>query len=264
MDRLRPSSPLNTTLNVRQKELLTAIQRAGFATVEQLSTQFCVTPQTIRRDIKLLTDDNLLRRFHGGVGLYSNAENSAYPARQGFFPEQKRRIAALLAQHIPDGASLFINLGTTTEEVARALAQHRNLRVITNNMHVASIMSNYAGIEVIVTGGIMRARDGGLTGEAAIDFINRFQVDFGIIGISGIENDGTLREFDYREVRVSEAIIKHSRTVFLAADHSKFDRPALVRLGHLAQIDSLFTDREPPEALRATLNTVSTRVLVAK
>lgn len=254
---------MSQTLNQRQQALVDCVQREGFVSVDKLAALFQVTHQTIRRDINLLADLNMLRRYHGGASLASSAENTAYKARQGLLLEEKRRVAALVAQYIPDHATLFINLGTTTEEVARALAQHRGLRVITNNMNVATIMRNYPDAEVIVTGGVVRARDGGLTGEAAVDFISQFQVDFGIIGISGIEMDGTLREFDYREVRVSEAIIRHSRTVFLATDHSKFGRPALVRLGHLSEIDVLFTDSPVPLEMAATFEKVKTKVLVA-
>jgi DeoR family glycerol-3-phosphate regulon repressor len=255
---------LPQTLNQRQQELLNCVQREGFASVDKLAALFRVTHQTIRRDINLLADLNMLRRYHGGASLTSTAENVAYNARQGLHLEEKRRVAALVAQHIPDHATLFINLGTTTEEVARALSHHQELRVITNNMNVAATMSNYPGAEVIVTGGVVRARDGGLIGEAAVDFISQFRVDFGIIGISGIEVDGTLRDFDYREVRVSEAIIRHSRTVFLATDHSKFGRPALVRLGHLSEIDVLFTDSPVPEEMAETFEKVKTKVLVAE
>jgi DeoR family glycerol-3-phosphate regulon repressor len=74
-------------------------------------------------------------------------------------------------------------------------------------------------------------------------------VDYGIIGISGIDMDGTLLDFDYREVRASRAIIDNSRKIFLAADHTKFGRNAMVRLGNIAEIDALFTDRTPPAAL---------------
>jgi DeoR family glycerol-3-phosphate regulon repressor len=236
-------------LNTRQQELLSYVQRDGFVTVEHLATRFQITPQTIRRDINLLAEMNLLQRYHGGVGLPSSAENIAYGARQGLYSEEKRRIAALVVEHIPDQATLFINLGTTNEEVAKALSRRRNLRVITNNLNVAAIMSGYPGCEVIITGGVVRARDLGITGEETIDFIRRFKVDFGIIGISSIEADGTLRDFDYREVRVSEAIIEHSRTVFLVADHSKFWRPALVRLGDISKINALFTDKPVPAAM---------------
>ena len=86
---------------------------------------------------------------------------------------------------------------------------------------------------MVVAGGVVRARDGGIVGEAAIDLIRQFSVDFAVIGISGIDLDGALLDFDYREVRVAQAIIANSRQVFLAADHTKFGRNALVRLGQL-------------------------------
>ncbi|HEY9094422.1 MAG TPA: DeoR family transcriptional regulator, partial [Hydrogenophaga sp.] len=75
----------------------------------------------------------------------------------------------------------------------------------------------------------------------------QFKVDSGLIGISGIEADGTLRDFDYREVRVARTIIEQSREIWLAADHSKFNRPAMVELARLDEVDVLFTDAPPPE-----------------
>jgi DeoR family glycerol-3-phosphate regulon repressor len=250
------------SLNARQQELLDWVQRDGFVTVEDLAAHFNVTPQTIRRDVNWLSDMNL-RRYHGGASLPTSSENVSYTARQRMFHEEKRRIAALLASHIPDQASLFINLGTTTEEVARALNRHRGLRVITNNLNVANMMSGYPDCEVLVTGGIVRPWDKGIVGELAIDFIRQFKVDFAVIGTSSIEPDGTLRDFDTREVRVAEAIIQQARTTLLAADHSKFGRPALVRQGHLNQIHALFTDAPPPPEMAETISAAGTQVYVA-
>jgi DeoR family glycerol-3-phosphate regulon repressor len=240
-------------LNRRQQEILTLVQRHGFVSNEELAQSFNVTPQTIRRDINRLCLEGLLRRYHGGAGLPSSVENVAYTARRVLCLDEKGRIAKTVARHIPDQASLFINIGTTTEEVAKALRGHEGLRIITNNLNVASLMSGNPSFEVIIAGGVVRARDQGITGEATIDFIQQFKVDFGIIGISGIDNDGSLLDFDYREVRVAQAIITNSRKVFLVADHTKFGRRAMVRLGRLSQIDALFTDREPPEPLRNIL-----------
>jgi DeoR family transcriptional regulator, glycerol-3-phosphate regulon repressor len=252
------------TLNSRQQNLLAWVQRDGFVTVEDVAAHFDVTPQTIRRDINALAELNLLRRYHGGASLPTSAENVSYTARQRMFSEEKSRIAALAASHIPDHASLFINLGTTTEEVARALAERRGLKVITNNLNVAGVMCGYTDCEVIVTGGVVRPWDRGIVGEMTIDFIRQFKVDFAIIGISSIETDGTLRDFDTREVRVAEAIIENARTVFLVADHSKFGRPALVRLGHLSQIDALFTDKAPPDSMGDTLNKAGLKIYIAE
>ncbi len=247
----------------RQQELLTQVQREGFASVEALAKHFGVTHQTVRRDINRLVELKLLRRYHGGAGLPSSIENFAYNTRQSLFHEAKRRIGQLAARHIPDDSSLFINLGTTTEEVAKALRQRKGLRVITNNLNVAAAMCANPDCEIIVAGGVVRSRDRGVIGEATIDFIRQFKVDFGVIGISGIEPDGTLRDFDYREVRVAEAIIAQSRNVFLVADHSKFGRRALVRLAHLSQITVLFTDRPIPPDMAAVFDEAKTEVKVA-
>ncbi|MDE3012392.1 MAG: DeoR/GlpR transcriptional regulator [Pseudomonadota bacterium] len=250
-------------LNQRQQDLLDWVLREGFVSVEALASRFGVTHQTIRRDINQLADLRLIRRYHGGAGMPSSVENAAYAARQVLFHEGKQRIGTLVAQHIPDNASLLINLGTTTEEVAKALGHHRGLSVITNNLNVAAAMCGNTECEVIIAGGVVRARDRGVTGEATIDFIRQFKVDFGIIGISGIEADGTLRDFDYREVRVAEAIIAQSRRVYLVADHSKFGRHALVRLGHIAQVSALFTDQPIPEGMAAVFREAGTEVHVA-
>jgi DeoR family glycerol-3-phosphate regulon repressor len=116
---------------------------------------------------------------------------------------------------------------------------------------------------VIVAGGIVRGRDHGVTGEATIELIRQFKVDFGVIGISGIDLDGTLLDFDFHEVRVAQAIIEHSRQVFLAADHSKLGRNALVRLGSIAKVQAWFTDRAPPPELAAILLANGTQVHIA-
>ncbi|ORJ62392.1 DeoR family transcriptional regulator [Geothermobacter hydrogeniphilus] len=241
-------------MNKRQEEILQLAQHQGFVSIEALAQAFCVTTQTIRRDINELCNQQLLTRYHGGAAPASSVENVDYSARKVLCLDEKRRIAALLASHIPDRASLFINLGTTTEEIAKALLDHVGLRVITNNLNVAAALCDNPSFEVIIAGGVVRQRDRGITGEATIDFIRQFKVDFGIIGISSIDEDGALLDFDYREVRVAQAIIENSRQLLLAADHSKFGRSALVRLGHLSQVDALYTDQMPSSAITAILD----------
>jgi DeoR family glycerol-3-phosphate regulon repressor len=167
-----------------------------------------------------------------------------------------------VAQAVPDGCSLILNIGTTTEAIARELLKHKGLRVITNNLNVAAILSDNPDCELIVAGGVVRSRDRGIVGEATVDFIQQFKVDIGLIGISAIESDGTLRDFDYREVKVARAIIEHSREVWLAADHSKFNRPAMVQLAALNQVDRLFTDATPPEPFPALLAEAGVQCMV--
>ena len=240
--------------NPRQALLLEEVRARGSASVEALSEQFAVTLQTVRRDVKLLSDAGLLARFHGGVRVASSTtENIEYMQRQLLNEGAKQRIARAVAALVPAGSSLLINIGTTTEAIARELLHHKGLRVITNNLNVAAILSGNPDCEVIVAGGIVRSRDRGIVGEVTVDFIQQFKVDIGLIGISAIEVDGTLRDYDYREVKVARAILAHSREVWVAADHSKFNREAVVELGRFDQIDMLFTDLPPPAPFPALL-----------
>jgi DeoR family glycerol-3-phosphate regulon repressor len=233
--------------NPRQSELLAEVKARGTVSVEALAERFGVTLQTVRRDVKLLAEAGLLARFHGGVRVpASTTENIAYRQRQALNADGKQRIARAIAQAVPHGCSLLMNIGTTIEAVARELVHHRGLRVITNNLNVAAILGDNTDCEVIVAGGLLRARDRGLIGEATVDFIRQFKVDIGLIGISGIEADGTLRDFDFREVKVSRAIIEQSREVWLATDASKFNRPAMVELARLDHLDRVYTDAMPP------------------
>lgn len=100
-----------------------------------------------------------------------------------------------------------------------------------------------------MAGGEVRNRDGGIVGEATLDFVKQFRLDFGILGISGIDFDGSLLDFDYHEVRVKQAIIENSRSIFLAVDHTKFGRNAMVKLGNISQAHMVFTNKQPPEEI---------------
>lgn len=246
----------------RQRDILQRVREQGFVAIDALAKAFEVTPQTVRRDINALCNHGLLRRYHGGAGLPSTVENVAYSARRVLNLEGKQRIAELAASHIPDQASLSVTLGTTTEEAARALSAHRGLRVITNNLQVATMLSGNTSFEVMVAGGVVRPRDAGITGEAAIEFFEHFKVDIALMGISGIELDGTLFDFDFREVRVLRTVMANARRVWLLADYTKYGRNALVRVGSIGEVDALFTDREPPEALARILAESDTLVHV--
>ena len=250
--------------NPRQLDLLQRVQQQGTMSVEALAEALGVTLQTVRRDVQKLADEGLLARFHGGVRVPSSTvENMGHMQRVQLHAAAKTRIARAIAAAIPNDCALILNIGTTTEAVARALTGHTGLRVITNNLHVASILSANSQCEVIVTGGVVRWRDQGIVGEAAVDFIRQFKVDIAVIGISGIEADGTLRDFDYREVKVAQTILSHAREVWVAADTSKFNRPAMVEVGHLTHIDRLFTDALPPAPFPQLLEDAGVQLFIA-
>ncbi|MBS0339614.1 MAG: DeoR/GlpR transcriptional regulator [Proteobacteria bacterium] len=251
--------------NPRQINLLDTVRSRGSVTVEQLADMLGVTLQTVRRDVQRLADAGLLARFHGGVRVPSSTvENIGYQQRETLHAEGKARIAQAVASKVPNGCSLILNIGTTTEAVAKALMRHSGLRVITNNLNVANILSDNPECEVIVAGGSVRQRDRAIVGEATVDFIRQFKVDIAVIGISSIEADGSLRDFDLREVKVAQTIIAQAREVWLAADHSKFNRPAMVQCAELSQIDCLFTDADPPQPFPELLERAQVRLEVAK
>lgn len=218
------------------------IREHGSVQVDQLSNHLRVTPQTIRRDLNQLYEQQLLQRVHGGAVVKDNVENLGYGARKILMAEEKSDIAQRVAELLPDNSSLFINIGTTTERVAEYLFQRKGMLVITNNMNVASMLWPAPGLEVMITGGSIRRADGGIVGSSAEEFIDNFKVDYAIIGCSAIDNDGDFFDFDLREVRVTRTIIQHARSVILVTDSMKFDRRAPIRIGNLAAIETLVTD----------------------
>jgi DeoR family transcriptional regulator, glycerol-3-phosphate regulon repressor len=234
-----------TPNNERQDEILSLARAHGRVLVDDLAVRMEVTPQTIRKDLNDLCDRGFLARVHGGAVVTSGVSNLAYDARRFVASSEKQAIGIATADRIPNRASLFINIGTTTEEVAKALINHDDLLVITNNLNVATLLYANPRIEVIIAGGPVRQLDGAVVGEAVVQFFQQFKVDFAVIGVSAIDPDGTLLDFDYREVRVSRAIIENARQVILVSDRLKFERKAPVRLGHLSDVDLFVTDELP-------------------
>jgi DeoR family glycerol-3-phosphate regulon repressor len=248
------SDAVTEELPARQSEILDLARASGRVTVEDLARRFDVTPQTVRKDLNDLCARRLMSRVHGGAVVASGVENLGYDARRFVAADEKRAIGQAAAALIGDDTSLFINVGTTTEQVAAALSEHRNLLVITNNLNVAMPMSRLSGINVIVAGGPVRA-DGAVVGSTAVDLIRQFKVDTAIIGTSAIDEDGALLDFDYREVQVAQAIMANARRVILVADASKFERSAPVRIAHLEQVHVFVTDRLVSPRLRELCRT---------
>ena len=253
----------NLPASPRQHDIVRLARETGRVDVETLAGRFNVTPQTIRKDLNDLCERGLLQRYHGGAVIASGVANFGYEARREIATEQKRRIGQKAASLIPDNCSILINIGTTTEQVATALRSHKGLLVITNNINVVNILTGTPEIELIVAGGVVRHADGGVVGEAAVDFIRQFKVDYAVIGTSGIDEDGTLLDYDYREVKVAKAIMSCARKTMLVADSLKYDRAAPVRIGHLSDLDVFVTDLRPPDRLMAICGDSGVQVEIA-
>jgi DeoR family glycerol-3-phosphate regulon repressor len=248
-------------LSPRQNDILKVARERGRVAVEDLARHFEVTPQTIRRDLNELCDRKILQRVHGGAMLSSGVVNLGYEARGTLAIEEKRRIGLRAAALVPDNCSLFVNIGTTTEQVARALTTHRGLLVITNNINVANILRASPTAEVVLSGGVVRHSDGALVGDAAVDFFGRFKVDFAVIGASSIDPDGSLLDYDMREVRVAQAIMANAQSVILVSDSTKFQRRAPMRIGHISQVDTFVTDRCAAEGFAEMLENHKVRLI---
>jgi DeoR family glycerol-3-phosphate regulon repressor len=255
------TEPMDT--EARHTAILSRARAKGKVRASQLSDKMNVAVQTIRRDLRQLSDAGLLERVHGGAVLPSGTRNIGYDDRRALNREAKARIAAKAALLIPDNASLFLNIGTTTEALARALRQHRNLKVVTNNLNVATTLADVPDCEIVVAGGVLRPSDGGLVGDLAALAIARFKVDIAVIGASAIDLDGDLLDFDPEEVRVSQAIITAARKTMVIADKAKFTRKAPVKIGSLADVDDFITDGIPSERLTNTLSDWRTNVHLA-
>ena len=252
------------SLSERQNKILALARENGRVDVDELSTTFGVSPQTIRKDLNELCDRQLLQRIHGGAIVGSGIENVSYEARRLLAPGSKKSIGKKAAELIPDNSSLLINIGTTTEQVAHALANHRGLLVITNNINAVEIMKHFLGVDLIIAGGQVRRSDGGIVGDAAVDFINQFKADYAVIGVSAIDEDGSLLDYDFREVRVAQAIIKNARHVILVTDAMKLERSAPIRIGHISQVNTIVIDTNLPKQLNDICAENDVNVVVAR
>ena len=245
------------TGNPRHDQLLTLIADRGYMNIDELAQLLDVSTQTVRRDIRKLSEQGLITRHHGGAGRASSGVNTAFEQREVSRTEEKRAIA----DYIPDGSTIFITIGTTVEHVARALLNHNHLRIITNSLRVAHILYKNPRFEVMVPGGTLRPHNGGIIGPAATAFVSGFRADYLVTSVGAIEHDGAMMEFDVNEASVVKTMMVHSRHILLAADHTKYSASAAVEIGNVAQATALFTDELPGSALQNLLKSSKVEVV---
>lgn len=251
-------------LSERQSEILHRARTQGRVEVEALAAAFDVTTQTIRRDLNELSQNGLLARVHGGAVASTRVTNVAYPERRAVSAAEKRAIGARAAAMIPDGCSVILNIGTTTEEVARALVDRHDLVVITNNLNVVGILSGTPGKEIIIAGGVLRQSDGAVVGDDTVEFIRRFKADVAVIGASALDEDGAVMDYDLREVAVARSIIANARQTILVCDRLKFDRTAPVRICSVADVHAFVTDAAPPRAFAEVCERAGVAIEIAR
>ena len=213
-----------------------------------------VSTQTIRRDIKKLSEDKLLVRHHGGAGRSSSVINLDYAVRQSSETEEKENIAAAIADYIPDNSTIFLTIGTTTEIIAQHLLAKSGMRIITNSLKVANILFSKPDFDVMVPGGTLCPHNGAIVGPSTLEFVSRFRVDYLITSIGSIDADGTLLDYNFSEIAITQSVMRNARHILVAADSTKFMTSASVEVDNIKNITALFTDSVPTKQFEALLH----------
>ncbi|WP_112323108.1 DeoR/GlpR family DNA-binding transcription regulator [Oceanibium sediminis] len=243
------------SLSDRQDMILALLRQQGEVVVDDLASRLQTTPQTIRKDLRALARHGYATRFHGGATLRPGQVYLDYDTRARVAAGAKQMIGVAAARMLPRGATVFLNAGTTTEAVARALTGNHRLSVITDSVHIADILRKLPEVSVIIAGGAVRGADGAVVGAAAVSFLEQFRVDYALIGAAAITADGDLMDYDLDEVMVARTMIRNARDAFLLADGSKFGVNAPVRVAHLSDTTALITDRCESAAIRELCET---------
>jgi len=259
---LSPTDARRTTH--REREIIEALRmKGGSSRIQPLAVQLGVSEETIRRNVKKLADDGLVRKVHGGVHLPDAEIEPSFQQRMDQNPDAKRRIAARVAAIVRNGDSLFLDIGSTTAYIARALRGHRDLFVVTNSVAVAHLLAARNNNRVFMAGGELRAHDGGAFGAEAIAFVRRFQVDYAICSATAINADRGFVLFDLQEAEFSREIMLRARTRIVAADSTKFGRGGPIVACDPSIVDKLVTDAPPPADLCTAMEAWSLEIIVA-
>ncbi len=233
-------------LSRRQQRIIDKLHETnGVLSSAEITSLFDVSVQTIRKDLNELSELGLVRRVHGGISLPSNNHNLSFSNRTVMNLAEKHTIARKVVELLPENSSIFLGIGTTPQQVAQALLDHPGLTVVTNNINVSLTLSNNPEIQTYLAGGIVRSSDQDTMGPETIAFLNKFNIQYGVFGIGGLNQKGQLLDFSPEESSVSCAIMENSETRILVADHTKIDRYAPVVTGSLGDIDILVMDFIP-------------------
>ena len=248
----------------RRDAILGIVRERGVVAVGALAEMLGVSTQTIRRDIDTLCEDETLRRRHGRIELSEQQLNTPFDQRAATNPSGKHHIGEAAAGLIPDGATLFISIGSTSLSAARALRRRKNLTVITNNLSAAMALSDEMSNRIILPGGELRLPDRDILGGDVVSFFNRYRAEYAIFGAAGVAEDGSLLEFHTAEVRARERIRENARTSILVLDCTKFGRIAPAAGENIRDVDHVILDRMPGPEYASMIEDIGDRLLLAE
>lgn len=248
----------------RHRIILERIHSNGSVTIADMVSRLGVSEMTARRDLRELEQAGHLRRVHGGaISARGRAYEPPYLLRSNDQVEAKACIGRRAAELIGDGASIALDVGTTTLEIARHLVGRHNLTVITPSLRIAHLLSEQPHIRLILPGGILRAGELSLVGELAERAFAGFFVDQLFLGVGSVSAEAGLTEFNLEDAQVKRAMLRSAKEVILVADSAKFNRTAFAAVAPLAAIHRLITDAPPPAPLAQALTEHGIEVIVA-
>ncbi len=222
--------------------ILERLSLDGSVSVADIATDLEVSPATIRRDLRLLEDQRLLGRTHGGAVPRGVLYELPLRYKSGRQTEQKLRIAREAANRVLDGWAIGLTGGTTTTEVARILVERERLTVVTNALNIASELAVRPNLKLVVTGGVARAESYELVGPIAEASLEGLNLDMVFLAVDGISPSAGLTTHHEIEAGTNRALLERARHVTVVADSSKIGKVAFARICQLSQVDELITD----------------------
>lgn len=234
----------------RREHILEHLSHHDRVSVADLVESLSVSDETVRRDLKDLEKEGLLRRVHGGaIGVSSNRDKPIMERVQKQTKE-KGIIAKLAVELISDHSSIFLHIGSTTEALARQLGRFSDLKVYTNSLSVALIAKEHFGVSVFMTPGRLRKDEADLVGYDTISYLEEYYFDTAFMSVAGVDLERGFMDYDEDEVRVRQTIVNCARNKVVMADSSKFGKSANMRTVSFEEVDRFVTDRKPDAEFR--------------
>ncbi len=232
----------------RRSEIVKYLQANERASTRQLSTLFDVSEVTIRHDLNELGRRGWVERVHGGAEIVRRMQyEQSFAERQAQNLAAKKKIARTAAELIRPGSTIVLDSSTTAFQLALLLRDRADLRVVTNNLQIVSVLSPNKELEIVVVGGIVREETASIVGPPAEEMLARWHADQGFFGAAGLTEQRGLTDVDIREARVKQAMIALVAQVNLLLDISKFGSQAFATFADLGDIDRLITDGPVPQ-----------------
>ena len=250
---------------MRQEERLSLIlerlSQTGSVGVSEVAAELGASTASVRRDLRLLEQQHLLSRTHGGAVANATVYELPLRYRSGSHEDEKRRIAAVAAHRV-DGSVATVGMtgGTTTTEVARCLIDRIGLTVVTNALNIASELALRPTVKLIVTGGTARSESYELVGPLAESTLADLNLDIVVVGVDGISVDAGLTTYHEVEAATNRTMIGRARRVIVVADGSKVGKLALARICGIEAVYELITDASADKAELARLEAAGVTV----